>query len=296
MGMLSDNAAGIDDTEEPTPVERPGQKPREEEPEPEPAPEPVAVALPKPSRRQAAKEAQERETAERRAAEQRTQQEMAELRNTNARIMAELAARPVHMVQAPQQQQQAIGPDPDALMREAHEALDKNRDYNTWQQKFQEATLARWRREQADAAARAPQQPQQQQIDPRLAAISMQYPEVTEAPNGIPLVAAEYQMLIAQGGQAGFATMRAAFAAAQTRLKGKQPASRPTYDAGSAAVLGGAPTSRGSGGGNEGQGGPAVMLNPDEERSLRALAKKSGMTWEEYLPAYAKANPHLVRG
>jgi hypothetical protein len=278
-------------------------KPADSEPEQVAVePTPVEVPLPPKGGRRAAAENKLKEFETRlQEAETRHARELAEVSSRAERFQAELAMRPVHMVQPPaQQRQEPAEVDPDDLFRKADEALDRH-DYNEWKRLERQAT-----RLIATQAAKAhiPQQQYQapqQQMDPQLIALMAQYPELASHPNGLRLAVIKDAELDAQGTPASPARVRAAFAAAHSQIiQGGKPngQSRPAYDQSAAGALGGAPTSRGAnagGGVRAGSNGPVLMINADQERSLRSIAKKAGMEWDEYVTDYARSNPHLVR-
>ena len=277
-------------------------RPAEEEAAPAEEPAPVEVPIPRKGRRAEAENKIKEFETRLQQTEERYSRELADVRLRAERLQAELAMRPVHVVPQPMQPQHQASaePDPDELFRQADKALD-NRDYAEHKRLERMATAIMIRRE---ATARMPpQQPQQQQhqMDPQLIALMAQYPEVASHPNGLRMAIIKDAELDAQGTPASPARVRAAFAAAHAMIVqgGKQNGqSRPAYDQSAAGALGGAPTSRGanSGGGvRAGSNGPVLMINADQERSLRSIAKKAGMDWDEYVTDYARSNPHLVR-
>lgn len=257
--------------------------------------EPVAVPIPQPRLSRAARAAEEtkKEVGEmRRIVEEIRQNKDQEI----GRLRAELSQRqqqPVY-VQQPVQQQPAE-PDPDELMRKADEALSANK-WHEYRQLERQAYSIIARRE-ARGMVPSQQQPQAT-ADPMLAATLAQYPDVTRAGEaGIRLAVAEDNRLAAMGYAPGYDRFHAALAAATGTIQAARnggKATAPQYDRGSAAALAGSPTGRGNGQAASNQG-PALMLNPDEERTMRAVAKKSGMSWDEYVTDLASHRPEMVR-
>jgi len=302
MGLFAEAASdskNIDADEQKTPDP---SRPVDAEPEQVAAePTPVEVPLPPKGGRRAAAENKLKEFETRlQETETRHARELAEVRSRAERFQAELAMRPVHMVQpAPQQRQEPTEPDPEDLFRQADRALDA-KDYNEHKRLERQAYSLIARREARGLVPQQQYQAPQQQMDPQLIAMMAQYPELIAHPNGLRLAVIKDAELDAQGTPPSPARVRAAMAAAHSQItQGKQNGqSRPAYDQSAAGALGGAPTSRGAnagGGVRAGSNGPVLMINADQERSLRSIAKKAGMDWDEYVTDYARSNPHLVR-
>lgn len=262
--------------------------------------EPVAVPIPQPRLSRAARAAEEtkKEVGEmRRMVDEIRQGKDQEI----GRLRAELSQRqqPVYVQPQPVQQQPAE-PDPDELLRKADQALTASSrgeagKWDEYRQLERQAYSIIARRE---ARGMVPQQQPQASADPMLAATLAQYPDVTRSGQaGINLAIAEDNRLAAMGYQAGYDRYHEALRLASTTIQaarngGKAPG--PQYDRSSAAALASGPTGRGNGQ-SATNGGPAMMLSPDEERTWRAVAAKAGMTWEEYMGHQSKAHPEWVR-
>lgn len=307
MGLFAEAARDAKDidAEEQNKAPEPGKAAPEAELESHEEPTPVEVPIPRKGRRGEAKSKLEEFETRLTQAEERHRSELAEVRSRAERLQAELAMRPVHMVQpqVQQQHQAPAEPDPEDLFRRSKKALDE-RDWDEHKRLEREAYSAVARREARAAYQQYVPQQQgqpQQQMDPQLIALMAQYPDLAAHPNGLRLAVIKDAELDAQGTPASPARVRAAFAAAHAQLVqgGKQNGqSRPAYDQSAAGALGSAPTSRGAnagGGIRAGGNGPVLMINADQERSLRSIAKKAGMEWDEYITDYARSNPHLVR-
>jgi hypothetical protein len=291
MDMQDKGSAGEEPAAPAEPVE--AEAPVAAAPEPQ---EPVAIPVPAPRLSRAAQAAE------------RTRTEITEMRRTLdemrsskdqelGRLRTELAMRPVVVPQQyPQQQQapQAAAPEPDEYFRASRKALDA-RDFDEYE-RLQRAGYRAETERMVRQYAPAPQQ-QQQAADPILAATLARYPDVTNAGQaGINLAIAEDNRLAAMGHPAGYQRFNAALSAATSTIQGATKQSGPTYDRASAAVLGSSPTGRGNGANGSGRGTPSLMLDsPDQERTMRAIAKKSGMTWDEYVSDLATHHPEMLR-
>jgi len=300
MGLFAEAASdskNIDADEQKTPDP---SKPVDEEAAPAEEPTPVEVPLPPKGRRAAADNKLKDFETRLQQSEERHTRELAEVRSRAERLQAELAMRPVHMVQpAPQQRQEQTEPDPEDLFRQADRALDA-KDYNEHKRLERQAYSLIARREARGLVPQQQYQAPQQQMDPQLIALMAQHSELASHPNGLRMAVIKDAELDAQGVPPSPARVRAAFAAAEAQIIQGKPngKSRPAYDQSAAGALGGAPTSRGAntgGGVRAGSNGPVLMINADQERSLRSIAKKAGMEWDEYVTDYARSNPHLVR-
>ncbi len=295
LGLADHSAAEDTDTTGTTPDGAPADT---EPAEPAPPPEPVAVPLPpkRLSRReQAALDDRKRlDELERKHEETRRNYE-----HEVSRLRTELAVRPVQVahVPQPQQVQPQQAPDPDEIYRKADQALDAHNlpEYQRLTRMAQKAERDREWQERAQQFR--PQQAQQQApMDPGFVATLAQYPEVINSPQGQALAVAEDQILQAMGYQPGPQRLHMALTAARNRITGSQKTANPGYDQRSAAALSSAPANgRSAGAPSNGGGSPALMITPDEERTMRAVAKKSGMTWDEYAHSYAGLNPDRVR-
>lgn len=262
--------------------------------------EPVAVPIPQPRLSRAARAAEEtkKEVGEmRRMVEEIRQNKDQEI----GRLRAELSQRqqPVYVQPQPVQQQPAE-PDPDDLLRKADQALTASSRGETgkWDEYRQLERQAYSIIAQRAARGVIPQQQAAPASDPILAATLAQYPDVTRAGQaGINLAIAEDNRLAAMGYPPSYDRYHAALSAATGTIQaarngGKAPG--PQYDRSSAAALASGPTGRGNGQAAS-NGAPAMMMNADEERTWRAIAAKSGMSWEEYMSYQAKAHPEWIR-
>lgn len=255
--------------------------------------EPVAVAIPpRPESRSARAARETRETlAELKRRDGEREQQLAQLR--------EIASRPQYIpqtvYQAPPQQQQPNDPDPDELFRQSRKALDA-KDYDEYERLQRAGHRAETTRILRQNQAQMQPQQQYSPPDPILTATLARYPEITNSGQaGIQLAIAEDARLSAMGHPPGWQRFNAAFAAASETIKGAQKQAGPQYDRSSAAALSSSPTGRGNGANGNGHGAPALMLDPDMERTMRAVAKKAGMTWDAYITDYAAHHPELLR-
>ena len=299
MGIMDLADKGSAETAEPVESTEPAA-PEPVETAPVAPAEPVAVPIPQPRLSRAARAAEEtkKEVGEmRRMVEEIRQNKDQEI----GRLRAELSQRqqPVYVQPQPVQQQPAE-PSPDEILQKADEALTRSTrgEPNQWSEyrRLEREYIAALARREARGVI--PQQQPQAPVDPMIAATLAQYPDVTRAGEaGMRLAVAEDNRLAAMGYPATYDRYHAAFAAAANTIQaarngGKAPG--PQYDRGSAAALASGPTGRGNGQAAS-NGGPSMMLSPDEERTWRAVAAKAGMTWEEYMGHQSKAHPEWVR-
>jgi hypothetical protein len=180
-----------------------------------------------------------------------------------------------------QQRQQDMAPkkaDPDQLMREAGEALDKQ-DLEGYHRKFAEAIIARM-----------PQPPPQQQYQPQgpspeVQVLLAKHENVARAgERGKNMVIAHDNLLAARGIAGGYDRWSRAFAAANTELAQE---AGPQFSQQSRGVLSGVPTTRNQGSGEE---GPGVTLNSDELK----WAAAAGMSKSEYVKYLLEGDPNRL--
>jgi hypothetical protein len=245
------------------------------------------------TRRQKARERDERILSEikadREAREQRDaeyREHLESIRRENAELRGQLngmASRPA------EQQRRDDTPDPDKLEAEAIAALDR-KDFATYQRKMREAAKADVMR---DLAPRLQQQTPQPapQIHPALNYLAGQYGDVTANPEAFAVAQAHDQALARQNIPEGPERWKRAFERGRQVLalgNGKQA---PQFSQRNRDVVAGVPTGgSGNGAGAGSGGGKGVILTAEE----RVASKKFKMTEAAYAQHLAAMHPERI--
>jgi len=264
-----------------------GEGSAEQETKPEGQPNKVSL-----SRRAKARERDERILAEiassreEAAARDREYREHLEsIRRENAELRGQVSAyasRP-----APESRRDSL-PDPEALEREALEALDR-KDLTTYQRKMREAAKADVMREiaprfQQQGTAQGPQ------TNPLLVATAAQYGDVMANPLAFDVAQAHDKDLARKGIPEGPERWKQAFEAGRKYIGGNvKQGNGPTYSQRNREVVGGLPAN-GSGNARGSSGEPGVILTAEE----RATAKKYRLSEADYAKELAAMHPDRI--
>lgn len=284
MGILSDMEESAAD--EPNEPETPDAPPPPEE-------KPELVTLPKaPSRRTKARDAEsalakqiEELTSKVSGSEKRYAEELSRRDQEIARLRGSYEA----LSQSRQAAPEPPKADPKALRKEAQTKLDAG-DYAGWDERYSEAMLLE-AEERVKKLIPRPAAPVQQP-DYATQAVIQSFPDVMGHTNergepiGWQLAAVEDQRLALLGIPNGPERYKRAFEAVRASLP---KAGRNGFSAASRGVLSAVPPGRSAGAPEEGELG--VEITP----YMREVARKCGMTIEEYAKYYAEGNPKAVR-
>lgn len=182
--------------------------------------------------------------------------------------------------------------DTKVLLTQAQEKLDKG-DYQGWSELYREAVLVDAEERISKLIPKQTQQSAPVQVPYAIQTVVNAFPDVMEhmGPKGEPigweLAVLEDRRLALQGIPDGPGRYRKAFEAARASLPKK---ATNGYSAGSRALLSAVPPSR-SAPADDGEEEMGVEITP----YMREVAKRCGMTVQEYAKYYAEGNPKAVR-
>lgn len=260
------------------------------------------------SRRQAAKQ----KTEEKEAAETARANEILEATRTASERIATMAAERAQDAQRmarleglleatvvnqrervvqPQAQQEPAENIYRKKMKEANTALAAGKldDYHDLQREANEAIVEdRIRRSQAEIARYIPQPQQQFQKPDWVSAIESQFGDVIMHPNGQNAVANFHQIMYGAGSRPSPETLHKAYTRAQEELGLKSKEDPAKLDRKRAMLSGG----RVNGSNKTSGGGKEEYVNVP--KNYKEIAKRAGMSPEQYLRSYAESNPKDV--